>query len=71
MTIDRVDSFKFKPEFLTRLAADPFESGVGERASFTLASRVLALQTQVLDRLMSDAVASRMLDSSFKVADAK
>ena len=67
----RVDSFKFKPEFLTRLAADPFESGVGERASFTLASRVLALQTQVLDRLMSDAVASRMLDSSFKVADAK
>jgi hypothetical protein len=28
----RVDSFKFKPEFLTRLAADPFEEGVGERA---------------------------------------
>ena len=67
----QVDSFKFKPEFLTRLAADPFESGVGERASFTLASRVLAAQTQVLDRLMSDAVALRLLDSSFKVSEAK
>ena len=67
----KIDSFKFKPEFLTRLAADPFESGVGEKASFTLASRVLAAQTQVLDRLMSDAVAARLLDSSFKVGDAK
>jgi hypothetical protein len=67
----QVDSFKFKPEFLNRLVADPFESGVGERASFTLASRVLAVQTQVLDRLMSDAVANRLLDSSFKTADGK
>jgi hypothetical protein len=67
----QVDSFKFRPEFLTRLAADPFESGVGERASFSLASRVLGVQTQVLDRLMSDAVAMRLLDSSFKTAEGK
>jgi hypothetical protein len=67
----KVDSFKFKPEFLTRLAADPFEAGVGEKASFTLAARVLAAQTQVLDRLMSEAVAVRLLDSSLKVSDAK
>jgi hypothetical protein len=67
----QVDSFRFKPEFLTRVAADPFEAGVGERASFTLASRVLAVQTQVLDRLMSDAVAGRLLDSSFKVEGGK
>jgi hypothetical protein len=66
----QVDSFKFRPEFLTRLAADPFEAGVGEKASFTLASRVLAAQTQVLDRLMSDAVAQRLLDSSLKVGEA-
>ena len=65
------DSFKFKPEFLTRLVADPFEAGVGQQASFTLASRVLSLQTQVLDRLMSDAVASRLLDSGFKTPDGK
>jgi len=65
----KTDSFKFRPEFLTRLAADPFESGVGEKAAFTLASRVLDLQTRVLDRLMSDAVAARMLDTSLKVSD--
>ncbi|MGZ5100392.1 MAG: zinc-dependent metalloprotease [Usitatibacter sp.] len=67
----QVDSFRFKPEFLTRLAADPFEAGVGERASFTLASRVLGVQTQVLDRLMSDAVALRLLDSSMKVSEGR
>jgi hypothetical protein len=65
----KVDSFRFRPEFLTRLAADPFESGVGERASFTLASRVLGVQTAVLDRLMSDAVAARLLDSSLKTEE--
>jgi hypothetical protein len=66
-----VDSFKFKPEFLTRLAADPFEAGVGERASFTLATRVLDVQTQVLDRLMSEKTAARVLDSSFKTEGGK
>jgi uncharacterized protein DUF4953/uncharacterized protein DUF5117 len=67
----KTDSFKFNPEFLTRLAADPFESGVGERASFTLAQRVLSVQTTVLDRLMSDAVASRLLDTSLKLSEGK
>ncbi len=67
----QADSFKFKPEFLTRLAADPFESGVGSSASFTLATRVLGVQTTVLDRLMSESTASRMLDSSLKMADTK
>jgi hypothetical protein len=67
----KADSFRFKPEFLTRLAADPFESGVGEKASFTLANRVLAMQGSVLDRLMSDAVASRLLDSGMKTSGSK
>jgi len=52
-------------------AADPFENGVGERASFTLSARVLEVQTQVLDRLMSDAVAMRLLDGSFKASEGK
>ena len=43
----------------------------GERANFTLASRVLAVQTQALDRLMSDAVAARLLDSSFKTGETR
>jgi uncharacterized protein DUF4953/uncharacterized protein DUF5117 len=67
----RVDSFQFKPEFLTRLAADPWEDGVGERGAFTLASRVLAVQTTVLDRLMGETVAARLLDSSFKSENGK
>ena len=67
----QVDSFRFKPEFLTRVAGDPFETGAGERANFTLATRVLQVQTGTLDRLMSDAVATRLLDSSVKTGDAK
>ena len=67
----KADSFRFRPEFLTRIAGDPFETGAAERADFTLASRVLAVQTQILDRLMSDTVASRLLDSSVKSGDEK
>jgi hypothetical protein len=67
----RAGSFKFRPEFLTRLAADPFENGAGERGAFTLGSRVLAVQTSVLDRLMGDAVAARLLDSSYKSENGK
>jgi Met-zincin/Domain of unknown function (DUF5117) len=67
----QADSFRFRPEFLMRIAADPFESGAGELANFTLASRVLAVQTTILDRLMSDAVAARLLDSSLKTGDAR
>jgi hypothetical protein len=65
------DSFRFKPEFLSRVAADPFEVGVGAKGNFSLAERVLTVQTQVLDRLMGDATASRLLDSSLKIGDAK
>ena len=67
----QVDSFKFKPEFLSRLVADPYETGVGTKGSFTLASRVLDAQNAVLDRLMSEAVATRLLDSSFKTENGK
>ena len=65
------DSFRFKPEFLSRVAADPFEVGVGQRGNFSLAERVLKVQTDVLDRLMSDATAARLLDSSLKIGDTK
>jgi hypothetical protein len=63
----RTDSFRFNPEFLSRLAADPLESH-GDR-SFSLPEKVLQVQSQVLDRLMSEGVASRLLDSGFKVAE--
>jgi len=66
----RTESFRFQPEFLARLAANPLEAENGQRA-FSLPGRVLSVQTQVLDRLMSDAVATRMLEASFKVEDRK
>ncbi len=65
------DSFRFKPEFLSRIAADPFEVGAGERGNFSLSQRVLQVQAQVLDRLMSDQVAARLLDSSIKMGDSR
>jgi hypothetical protein len=65
------DSFRFKPEFLSRIAADPFEVGVGANGNFSLGARVLTVQSQALDRLLSDPVAMRLLDSSVKTGDAK
>ena len=47
------DSFRFRPEFLSRLAADPFEVGVGQKGNFSLAERVLKVQSDVLDRLIA------------------
>ena len=65
----RTDSFRFQPEFLARLATNPFESE-GDR-SFSLPEKVLQVQSQVLDRLLSDGVASRLLDSGFKMSPEK
>ena len=67
----QTDSFKFRPEFLARLVADPFEAGVGEKGSFTLATRVLTVQTTVLDRLMGERVATRLLEAGFKTENGK
>ena len=66
----RVDSFRFKPEFLGRLAGDPFEKGGGTPVDYSLAARVLKAQVLVLDRLTSDAVAGRLIDSGVRSGDA-
>jgi hypothetical protein len=70
------DSFRFKPEFLRSLGIDYLDIGLsGDRAGrfnpdFSLRSRVLALQTGVLNTLLSDTVLARMLDSETKVGKA-
>ncbi len=61
-----VDSFRFKPEFLSRIGIDHFERPPNPILS--IADAVLNLQKTVLDHLMSDAVAARLLDSQNKVA---
>ncbi|MDH4191061.1 MAG: zinc-dependent metalloprotease [Betaproteobacteria bacterium] len=58
------ESFRFRADFLSRLAADAFESGGGSNAAFTLAGQILALQRAILDRLLSDAVARRVLEAA-------
>jgi len=68
----KADSFKLKPEFVSRLAIDHFqrEGGPGGSGSadISIARSVLNLQRGVLDILMADNVAQRLIDSQEKVA---
>lgn len=70
----KVDSFKFKPEFVSRIGVD----FLGRRLDFSgavantdpnISARVLNVQKAVLDVVMNDAVAQRLLESQEKVAD--
>jgi hypothetical protein len=63
----KADSFRFKPEFLSRIGIDHFERPRNPIVS--IAEAVLNVQKAILDHLMSDAVAARLLDSQDKVAD--
>ena len=68
----KVDSFKFKPEFVSRIAIDHFERtrGAGIRnPDISISTAVLNVQKAVLDQLMADQVAVRLIDSQEKVAD--
>lgn len=64
-----VDSFKFAPDLISRLGVDHFDPAYSRDIS--VASRVLAVQVAALDQLMSDPVASRLLDAQEKVVDGK
>jgi len=63
----KVDSFRFKPEFVSRIGIDHFERP--RNPDVSIAGAVLNVQKAVLDQLMADAVATRLLDSQDKVAD--
>jgi len=71
-----VDSFKFKPEFLASMPhnrLDFFDNLVrGESASATpmvsVPAMILGMQKTVLDQVMSDAVATRVVESQTFVA---
>ncbi|MEY4564367.1 MAG: hypothetical protein RLZZ618_3644, partial [Pseudomonadota bacterium] len=54
------DSFRFKPAFLTRLTPDYDDSNRGGPVS--IPSNVLAVQTPVLDRLLSPGTAVRLIE---------
>ncbi len=61
-----VDSFRFKPEFVSRLGIDYLERddpNGSNKTAFYLPGRVLSIQTAALDHLMSDPVARRIGDA--------
>jgi hypothetical protein len=68
------ESFKFKPEFMRRLTVDYLDrsdsTGIGlvpGTTDYSLAGEVLTIQRNVLTQLLSDAVATRILDSADKL----
>lgn len=63
----RIDSFKLKPELVARLSIDHFERSANPDVS--IGNSVLNLQKSVLDVLLADNVAQRLLDSQEKVAN--
>jgi hypothetical protein len=72
------DSFRFKPEFMRRVQVDyldrndTFDSGLSTPGiDYSLNTQVLNTQRKVLNVLMSDGVAQRILDSEVKVSDPK
>jgi len=65
----KVESFKFKPEFVSRLAIDHFDRfGPGRSDDISIANSVINAQRGVLDILYADSVAQRLLDSQDKTA---
>ena len=72
------DSFRFKPEFMRRMQVDYLDRndvyGVGlstPGVDYSLTGQVLAIQRTVLDNLMSETIAQRILDSEVKLDDPK
>ncbi len=66
-TLFRPASFRLNPELVSRLAIDHFART--PNPDFSIANSVLNLQKAVLDSLLADSVAQRLLDSQDKVAN--
>jgi hypothetical protein len=63
----REQSFRFKPEFVGRLAIDQFQRPANPDIS--IASTVLNVQKAVLDQLLADPVAARLVEAPEKSVD--
>jgi len=62
-------SFIFSPELISRLGVDHFQRA--NRTDVSISARLLAMQSNALDQLMSDNVATRLLNNKEKVRDPK
>ena len=66
------DSFKFKPEFIARLATDRLERTEADGSMQTSVARLVAgVQKEILDHVYSPFVASRLAEVSMKVNNPK
>jgi hypothetical protein len=66
------DSFKFKPEFIARLATDRLNRGeTGSSLQTSVATLVAGVQKGILDHVYSPAVATRLAEVGMKVNDPK
>ena len=66
------DSFKFKPEFIARLATDRFERTMSDGSMQTsVALLVAGVQKGILDHVYSPTVATRLAEVGMKVNDPK
>ena len=66
------DSFKFKPEFIARLATDRFERTEADGSMQTSVARLVAgVQKGILDHVYSPAVATRLAEVGMNVNDPK
>lgn len=65
----RSDSFRFAPQLLSRIGIDQFDRPADPFVP--VAALVLAVQKPILDHLMSDAVAERLLESPGRVVDGR
>ena len=66
------DSFKFKPEFIARLATDRFERTMSDSSMQTSVARLVAgVQKEILDHVYSPPVATRLAEVGMKVNDPK
>ncbi len=63
------DSLKLTPELVSRLGSDRFAGSA--RPDVSLSQRLTGIQGATLEYLMSDLVATRLLDSQEKVSDSK
>jgi Met-zincin/Domain of unknown function (DUF5117) len=62
----RADSFKLRPEFVSRLSIDHFDRRGENPAAISVSTSVLNLQKGILDILMADNVAQRLIESPEK-----
>lgn len=66
------DSFKFKPEFIARLATDRLERTEADGSMQTSVARLVAgVQKEILDHVYSPSVAARLAEVGMKVNDPK